>query len=304
MAKFAAIGAGILGRSIAHVLEDVVIYDGGGPKGSDVPAAICHPYPGRSFDIPDHQWVAWERASAWFEQHPRGVFPVVIERSPDPRLAASLSRVGECRVPVEQTSEGYRYGGAWVVDVPSYLSQLAPSARVVTGLANVVGTTVVTDEAATSYEAVVVCPGVRLQEWVPELDTETVHGDLASFEGVLTRARFSASHAYPNPSGGVTVGHSFLTAPRSADAAEADFRQRAGQDGVELGACTGVWHGARAVVRPERLPIAYERSSRCFVVGGLGAKGLLFSAILAESMCATILHGAPLPTQYLWPRPR
>ncbi|MEZ4459876.1 MAG: hypothetical protein R3E66_09130 [bacterium] len=64
------------------------------------------------------------------------------------------------------------------------------------------------------------------------------------------------------------------------------------------------WHGARAVVRADRQPIVYERSSQCFVVGGLGAKGLLFSAALAEAVCATVMDAAPIPEHYRWPRVR
>ncbi|MEZ4459875.1 MAG: hypothetical protein R3E66_09125 [bacterium] len=80
----------------------------------------------------------------------QGFSPYGVERQADPRLASSLKRIGDCQVPVEQTSTGFRYGGAWVVDVPSYLAQLAPWAPVVEGEVDLRGTTITTVQGVTT----------------------------------------------------------------------------------------------------------------------------------------------------------
>lgn len=301
MSRFAVIGGGLAGRCVAQVLGDVDLYDISASRASNVPAAICHPYPGRSFDGPASQWSAWAVTAAWFERFSVGVMPVLVHRQADARLLSSLKRISMVTVPVEVCDDGFRYGGAWVVDVPHFLTQLEVGGDRFIGRAHVNGNFVVFKGQRRAYEAVVVCPGVALGEWT-SAPVEVVHGDLATFEGMLTHARFGACHAYPNLQGHVTLGHAFLTTPRSDFEVETDYRRRAAADGIELGSLLGIWRGARATIQHDRQPVLAHIGGGTYVLGGLGAKGLLFAPMLAEQIAEHLLRGAELPAEYSWPR--
>lgn len=303
MARIAVIGGGIAGRCVAEALGvDVDLYDRPGPRASDVPAAICHRFPGRTFDPPEFQSRAYERTAEWLERYPLGVEPIRILRKPNRRLTRSLTRIAS-GVAVSESEAGFEYGGAWVVDMPLWLTQLASNieTRRVDAVLELTDLTITTDLGAQEYDYVVLCPGASLKDWLPLPQVQVVHGEIAFFIGPIDKAHFGSSHVYP-AGGRTAVGHTFLDEPRPDDAAVGELRERAKGDGHTLGESISVWRGARSVVHPDRLPILTEIHPNVFVLGALGAKGLLYAPYMAEALAAKILEGRNLPPEFRWPR--
>jgi glycine/D-amino acid oxidase-like deaminating enzyme len=304
MARIAVIGGGIAGRCVAAALGvDVDLYDRPGPRASDVPAAICHRFPGRTFDPPEHQSRAYLRTVEWFHTYPLGVEPIRILRKPNRRLARSLTRIAP-GVAVSESDAGFEYGGAWVVDMPLWLTQL-PSAvkthRVDAALDTTTGLMITTDIGAQEYDHVVICPGASLSDWLPTPEVQVVEGEIAFFSGQIDKAHFGGAHVYP-AGGSTAIGHTFLDGPRPDDEALDELRLRAEGDGHSIGASISVWRGARSVIHPDRLPVLTQIRPNVFVLGGLGAKGLLYAPYLAEAIAAKILRGEDLPQEFTWPR--
>ena len=304
MARIAVIGGGIAGRCVVAALGvDVDLYDRPGPRASDVPAALCHAFPGRTFDPPLHQIQAYERTVEWLNRYPLGVEAIRISRRQDKRLAQSLARANKA-VPITAFATGFEYGGAWVVDMPLWLTQLAPAVVSQAADAKLESNgkrRVATIHGVKEYDHVVICPGTSLQDWLQMPDARVVHGEIAFFAGRIDKAHFGSAHVYP-VGDRIAVGHTFLDAPRPDVEAVEELRFRAEKDGHLIGENVAVWRGARSVVHPDRLPVLTEIRPNVFVLGGLGAKGLLYAPYLAEALAARILRGEKLPTEFTWPR--
>ncbi len=302
--RIAVIGGGIAGRCVAAALAvDVDLYDNPEPRASDVPAAIFHRFPGRTFDPPEYQSIAYNRTVEWLGRFPLGCEPIRIIRKRNQRLARSLARAPQAAL-IEATAEHFEYGGAWVVDMPVWLAQLAPAVVALPGVAKLQTDDVLrvaTVHGVQEYDYVVVCPGSALADWLPGPDIRVVHGEIAFFEGEIDKAEFGSAHVYP-AGGKVAVGHTFLDEPRPDAFAIEELRRQAKADGHVLGREHSVWRGARSVVHPDRLPVLTEVQPNVFVLGGLGAKGLLYAPYLAEAVAARITKGEELPSAFDWPR--
>jgi glycine/D-amino acid oxidase-like deaminating enzyme len=306
--RVAVIGGGLAGRSVAAALSEagveVDVFDAGGPRASDVPSALCHAYPGRTFAVSKAQIRAWEVASRWYSRGSGAVLPVTIRRRPDARLERTHAQAAQLPVEVVLDREGTSYGG-FVVDMRRWVEGLALSGELVMGHADLEAGTkprVRCQGRVKSYDRVVVCPGAALGGLLPGAEIRVTYGELLVCDGEVAQAQFGRAHVYPAVGGGHVVGHTFLDEVRSDELAEAALRGMAREDGVEPGPTREVWRQARTVVHPDRWPILTQLGPDVVALGALGAKGLLFSPVLAESVVRWVTDDAALPEEFRWPR--
>lgn len=301
MVDFAVVGGGIAGRCVASLAE-ANLYDVGGPKASDVFAALCHPFPGRSFQIRPEQVTAWQTTLRWTSNYAQHVQEVEIWRAADGRL--SKSAVGAPDLGQRVVGPQAHYRGivmdmrSWIATLPVHGEHITTEVRVepddrCVRLHGTFGTR--------TYQRVVVCPGARLGAFLTVADVRGFHGHILEIRGGRDVASFGAAHTYPSLRGTTAVGHTFSPQARPLEEVTDELRQRATLDGHDLGETVQVWSGVRAVVHPDRWPVLTEIHPRVAVLGGLGAKGALFAPMLAE-YAAAWLAGDALPDAFRYPR--
>jgi tRNA 5-methylaminomethyl-2-thiouridine biosynthesis bifunctional protein len=161
-----------------------------------------------------------------------------------------------------------------------------------------------------SFDILVLCPGASLRDWFPDLPLETVRGELLllrhpNFHG-LTHAL--SSHGYLIPCGAdrALAGPTFYpeAQPRSPEWSIATIQHqlRAYVPWIEQAEVLNLWSGCRALVRHDREPLAGPVPGQIglFVLGALGAKGLLLMPRLATQLSLMLLEGQTesIPTAF------
>jgi len=293
--NIAIIGVGLGGVLVGKALAKQgiqVSYFGTREDAQWHPAALVHPFPGRSFALAPEVRSALEVLEQWMIEELPGQ-PVWVERPLEPQsreLRTYLASREDYPSWVEHHLDGetLRYRPAWVVDMtkipaPEIVSKTADSVQC--GDETVIGFG--TDQRA--FDAVVICPGRRLPEWwnveVVEQGGEVVLSD--QHVQPVGLASCGAAHMLPWHNG-MALSKSFL-APGQVRADEEVLEDFGARSGLDL-AGSEVWRGVRCI-SDDRQPICGRVHSNVYLLGALGARGLLLGPLLAERLTDLIISG-------------
>ena len=309
------LGSGVPGADIlvlAPEAEDA--------KASDAPCAICHPFPGQSFQLRPHVLDAFAAAERFLSQSPphlrrrgraqRWLSEAHGQRS---RLLKSYDRIqphlsGAVRVNKQNpssphpknVSEIFEIAPAWVANLKGICDWKREGLRqrgiqfesgILQRLRKEDGKWSIND-GAIEGEKVILALGAGLPSFFPALPHQKVWGHLVRGERI-------------NPEMDIVIGDGHLTSmdhflwggasflpqqekphgqqeQEAIDALKAKMTVLSGRDYT----VTDKWGGARLVMGHERLPVAGEIPGldSCFVIGGAGANGLLWLPYLSERL--------------------
>jgi len=221
--RVAVVGGGLAGtlavqQCVARGVADVRWIDAAGPRASDVPCALVHPFVGRSFQLRPGLAEAWRASRAWLEALPPAAH---VHRAPlwrwldENHGASRLERSWNAHRPqIETLVRGWSGGtadGAWLAYEPAFGVALGPAVTALTSAlaargvcrsagrvldlqAEGAGWRVLTTEGDLSVDAVLVaagrgtaalmashCPGVGLADYAGALRFAPVEAPLARF---------------------------------------------------------------------------------------------------------------------------
>jgi hypothetical protein len=292
---------------------DVVWSCGGAP--TVPPVALLHRHVGRSFENEPPEQAAWLAADAWASRLPADVAkPLTMYRptSHDSRLSSTYDRL---ELPhVEEVSERpdflapckrlFVYGDAWAIDVSGVLRARPDVSWIgrVHGLkeTGAKGWRVEHDSGRDEFDVVVLAAGLGSNEFVTGLPLKARPGELAVVERPQELPADVAvsrnGHLAPGLDGEtVCVGATY----RDRDAAPRPLEQTANacRDGVARSVpslmsapARSSWFGVRAVVYPDRRPLAGPTGlDGLWLATGLASKGMLWGARTAEIVVDGIL---------------
>ncbi|MBT8495363.1 MAG: FAD-binding oxidoreductase [Deltaproteobacteria bacterium] len=319
MIDVAIVGAGVAGLSVARALpqEWSATVCAARPGASQLPTAICHPFPGRSAGI-EHGYRAFAAAYRAMSDTARELCMVRPVNGEQARLWVTAGEQLEAaraegifierlepaasssRFPILGHQHAVVYRPAMVLSPPQILSgwrsQLAARgvafADAVTELRAVPGGWRLMG-AELEARRVVLCPGARLGEWFPELPIRQVAGELATVEGDLDHA-LSGEGIYlaPRADGRLCIGAT--RHPPGEPLATSEIRRRLlGHRLVrrlDHGFEPDIWKGVRVTVPADRRPLvgAVPEFEQLFVSGAFGSKGFywapLAGLLLADEM--------------------
>ena len=282
--RVAVIGAGVTGYCVSRTLRQAgidVLWFGRVDESQRPPAALMHAFPGRSFDVPSELHEAFSVAIKWCETEFESV-SVEVERHLEPgsREERSFHRVKD-RFPDllqwELSGEYLRYGPAYVVNLRAMGRSGLIHEEVEAVVVRREGIEVITSKTY-NVDALVVCPGAALSDWW-ECQHTIYGGEFVSTREYHPNHVWSDAAHYLPTKDGCTLGFTFLEdgVLRSDQEVVDEFRKRSGL-GLED---AEVWRGRRVVHR-DRQPICGEITPRVWLLGALGARGLLLSPFLSE----------------------
>ncbi len=277
---------------------------------SDAPLAICHPFPGRTLKPhpllagayhETQQWMArWQEWSEDCVTEHTMVRPLATKGAQ--RLRASYETHWQDAQPpwgaitLNDTKQPLEYG-------PCYAVKLGPLREVWRNRLQDSGVTFTTDIDPKAWTGRrILCPGRGLAEWFPNLGVTVEGGELLTCEGPAPETLLSGggAHLAPTSDGSVVLGATRWPAdqePPTLHAHVDELLVRGRALWPNLGAVNDAWRGVRAISDGERLPIAGRVPGKkdTFVLGALGAKGLLWGPLAAQCLVAHILDGTPVP---------
>lgn len=289
--RVAVIGAGVAGFCAYQAMKEAgldVLWFGDVNGSQRPPAALMHAFPGRSFDVPSELHDAFGVAFKWCERGFESV-AVQVERHLEPgsREERSFHRVKD-RFPEllqwELSGEYLRYGPAYVVDLRAMGRSGLINEEVEAVVVRREGIEVITSKTY-NVDALVVCPGAALSDWW-ECQHTIYGGEFVSTREYHPNLVWSDDAHYLPTKDGCTLGFTFLEdgVLRPDHEVLEEFRRRSG-----LGLVDGdVWRGRR-VVHHDRQPICGEIIPRVWLLGALGARGLLLSPFLGECIRDQVL---------------
>lgn len=321
MTEVAVIGDGLAGHLIVERLisegVDVVWFGGGEP--TVPPVALLHRHVGRSFEVEPPERDAWLAASAWARAlAPEAARSLTMYRptSPDSRLSRTFDQLEldhvfevDCgEVPfLAETERVFRYDDAWSIDVGAVLRE-RPAGRLGTASSIVRSSTglIVRGAEEVEVEHVVVAAGLGACEFFEKMPLKPRPGELALIPrpaGVPYDVAVSRNgHFGPTPDGQyLCVGATYRdpdAGPRDDEAAGAACVSGIGRSVPALlePAVTAAWYGVRAVVHPDRRPLAGQTDvPGLWLATGLASKGMLWGARVRDVVVDGILRASDAP---------
>lgn len=289
--RVAVIGAGVAGYCVSRTFRQAgidVLWFGRVDESQRPPAALMHAFPGRSFDVPSELHEAFSVAIKWCETEFESLAVEVVRHlEPGSREERSFHRVKDQFPDVlqwELSGENLRYGPAYVVDLRAMSIEGLINEEVETVVAHDAGIEVTTSKTH-DVDALVVCPGASLADWW-DCRHSIYAGEFVSTREYHPNHVWSDDAHYLPTKDGCTLGFTFLEdgVLRPDQEVLEEFRRRSG-----LGLVDGeVWRGRR-VVHHDRQPICGEIIPRVWLLGALGARGLLLSPFLGECIRDQVL---------------
>jgi tRNA 5-methylaminomethyl-2-thiouridine biosynthesis bifunctional protein len=161
------------------------------------------------------------------------------------------------------------------------------------------GWALTTPQGRETVAQLVLTPGIALNTWFPQLRLSQVHGEVQilhqpAWNGVEI-ALSGSGHLAPLPDGSWVAGATFYRAEQPGSAAEARtwIGHRLGHlvPHWESAQEQQIWHGQRAVIVPDREPVAgaVPGYPNLWVLSGLAARGLLWGPLLAHHMAHSLM---------------
>lgn len=322
----ALVGDGLAGNLVAERLRgagvDFVWYGAGNP--TLPPVGLLHRHVGRSFDNAPPEEQAWRAASAWAKGLPESVCRSVTMLRPtshDSRLSSTFDRLelphvsevsGQDFPYLAPCKRLFRYDDAFTIAFEALLSQVfdvGPNRGPLKRMERSAGWTLfAADGTRDEVETVVFATGPRTANWFDGIDLKERPGELtlvarpAELPPDVAVSR--KGHVGCDPTGRFAcVGATYR--PRDAAKRPLDVTAEECLDGIArsvpaLRDAEPVrhWFGRRAVVHPDRRPVAGETSEDgVWIASGLASKGLLWGARVAEIVVEGVLSGAPVPEE-------
>lgn len=324
--RIAILGAGFCGMAVAwhlsqHPNREIVIFD---PKGisqgtSGIAAGLLHPYVGAHAKLNWRGLEGMQATNRLLDVAEKALGAPVCSRNGMMRLAVTPQQVAdfalcaekypnvcwrsmeECQVslPMCKPYPGIFIEAAITVDCPNYLKGLwLDCAKRGVSL---VQTAVPSLKALDDYDSIVVAMGAATNT-LPELahlQIKPVKGQVLEFswpEDVPPLPYPINSHAYllmnPNNStciAGSTFEKDFHNFDPDIDRAKAEIVPKLRDffpliDRLPLVSCRA---GVRAVMSKRR-PLMIKISDKCWVLTGMGSKGLLYHALFAQELAENI----------------
>lgn len=309
------VGAGLAGAAAAQALRDagytVTVVSEDEPGGLSPPAAILHPLPGRSCARAPVEWLAFEVAMRWLRQAPIKVAETSMVRpltgTGGDRLRASYVRENDAFPPwfhaeilTRAGRDVLEYRPAFSLDMGQLCRAWLEGVPQVRGVVSeVFSSTKLKLSSGDILEAdcIVVANGVGLSDLI-DIELRSYAGELLLLDTLDREAMVSAGgHIAPRPGGGVSVGATIYEVGQDVDLEEKAERllERLGKhvDGLASLKSWTRWHGIRATPQ-DRFPVVGRSAQGCWVLGGLGSRGLYWAPFLAETLVEA-MNGEPIP---------
>lgn len=326
--RVVVVGGGLAGtllvqRCLERGVDALTWIDQRGPRASDVPCALVHPFVGRSFQPRPGLAEAWRASRDWLEALPEDA---LVHRAPlrrwldDNPAASRLERSWNAhRNAIEglvRGSSGSTGGARWLAYEPAFGVALGPTVAALTadlcrqGIERVAAQVralhsagaqwrLETDAGDVHAEAVLVAAGrgtaALLSRWCPTVE-------LAGYAGSLRHAPASEPLPWFHVDGGhlcstrgvVAWGSTYSAVANGVepdpgpalDALETRLRRRLDWP---HGADVRVWSGVRTVEVRSREPWAGKVGRGLFVLSALGSKGGLWTPWLAARVVAELV---------------
>lgn len=299
--RVAVIGAGIAGMFVHRFLKarglDVTLF-GSLAQSTRPPAALLHPFPGRSMEMDEEVRHAYELASNVARE--MGARQVTVER-PAPSGSREYKSYERCKTTypawLNHTLSGdtLRYGPAWVFDLrQTFMEDFIDEQVECVQVAD--QPRVVCQNQRSEFLAVVVCPGAELLDWwqiaASAFGGEMVLCDKPHDPSIVIGG---ALHQLPCEDGRLAFGHTFIQSGviRTDEDVLTEYSTRSGEP------LTGeVWRGRR-FVNIDRQPVCGKVANDVYVLGALGARGLLLGPMLADLLARQIVgEDVQIPPKY------
>jgi len=327
------VGGGLAGLATAYGLlkagvsgKDILLIQASTDEGkaSQAPCAICHPFPGQSFQLRPHVLQAFAVACDFLAQSPRHLRRqtrvsrwLSSHHGQRERLLRSYERLqaqplGPVRVKKEEptvehpkhVSEVFEIEPAWVANLQGIGAWLREElenqgVRFEKGLLEkmqkIQGRWVLND-GVFKGEKIVLALGAALPSFFSALPSQKVWGHLIRSEIIEKEMDITIGDGHlASMDNAIWGGASFLPQndPPTPEQEKTAIDGLRGKMAVLTGnefPVTQAWCGTRLVMGHERLPVAGEIPGldSCFVIGGAGANGLLWLPYLAEHLATEI----------------
>lgn len=278
--------AGALVRRYLEKQGFDVVHYGNIADSTRPPAALLHPFPGRSMELTEDILQAYEVASALARDV--NARQVVVERPAPPNSREQKSYLRcESNYPEwlkhSLDNDTLRYSPAWVFDLSTSLKH--ETIEGVVERVEVEERPRLIHPHGSVYSAVVLCPGTEVVDWW-QLSATSFGGEMVLCDEPHAEDRVVAGalHQLPCKDGRLALGHTFIAPgvvrPDQTVVDEYSTRFGQGLDGE-------VWRGQRSVYS-DRQPVCGVIAKNVYILGALGARGLLLGPMLAELLARTI----------------